>query len=256
MAGVTEPDSGLVFYELSHVWGHGAPTLPGYEDVRIHRATQHAKNGVMAQRLRMIMHSGTHVNAPRHLIQRGAGVGEIADGSLLRFRRRPVDPEERMAACHGRRSRGGDACDRAGGHRRHRHRLASQIQRQHRIFRPFAGPRPGGRALARRRSASICVAVDTPQVDHPLATSLGPHRNGPQMKRLAKSYEKQNGALGHRRFPGLERRPPRAARRGHSDDRERRRRCRRSPRQALHVSGLSVELVRGRRLPGALRRHS
>ena len=30
------------------------------------------------------------------------------------------------------------------------------------------------------------VAVDTPQVDHPLATSLGPHRNGPQMKRLPK----------------------------------------------------------------------
>ena len=99
------PDSGLVFYELSHVWGHGAPTLPGYEDVRIHRATQHAKNGVMAQRLRMIMHSGTHVNAPRHLIQRGAGVGEIPLERFFGSGVVVVDPEGRMATCHDVRSR-------------------------------------------------------------------------------------------------------------------------------------------------------
>ena len=37
------------------------------------------------------------------------------------------------------------------------------------------------------------VAVDTPHVDHPLATSMGPHRGGPQMKRLAGEYTKATG---------------------------------------------------------------
>ena len=37
------------------------------------------------------------------------------------------------------------------------------------------------------------VGVDTPQVDHPLATSLGPHRGGPTMSRLAGAYKKATG---------------------------------------------------------------
>jgi kynurenine formamidase len=37
------------------------------------------------------------------------------------------------------------------------------------------------------------VAVDTQQVDHPLATSLGPHRGGPTMRRLAKEYSQATG---------------------------------------------------------------
>ena len=61
MPGVTEPETGLVFYELSHEWGHGVPTLPGYEEVKLYRSSTHAKNGVMATRIRMVMHSGTHV---------------------------------------------------------------------------------------------------------------------------------------------------------------------------------------------------
>ncbi|MEJ2040811.1 MAG: cyclase family protein, partial [Desulfosarcinaceae bacterium] len=37
------------------------------------------------------------------------------------------------------------------------------------------------------------VAVDTPQVDHPLATSLGPHRGGPLMNRLVDAYKAATG---------------------------------------------------------------
>jgi kynurenine formamidase len=37
------------------------------------------------------------------------------------------------------------------------------------------------------------VAVDTQQVDHPMATSLGPHRGGPTMKRLAGDYQRATG---------------------------------------------------------------
>lgn len=200
MAGVTAPDSGLVFYELSHVWGHGAPTLPGYEDVRIHRATQHAKNGVMAQRLRMIMHSGTHVNAPRHLIQRGAGVGEIAldryfgSGVVLSIPKGEwqlvtvadleaatpaIEPEDIVVIVTGWHHKYSDSIEYFG----HSPGLAPQAARW----------------LAEKRINLL--AVDTPQVDHPLATSLGPHRNGPQMKRLAKSYESKTGRSATADFP-------------------------------------------------------
>ena len=37
------------------------------------------------------------------------------------------------------------------------------------------------------------VGVDTPQVDHPLATSLGPNRGGPTMNRLTQKYIDETG---------------------------------------------------------------
>jgi len=36
-------------------------------------------------------------------------------------------------------------------------------------------------------------AIDTPQVDHPLATSLAEHRGGPIMNRLAGKYRSETG---------------------------------------------------------------
>jgi kynurenine formamidase len=45
------------------------------------------------------------------------------------------------------------------------------------------------------------VGIDTAAVDHPLATSLGLHRNGPQMKRLPKFYEAQTGRSAKADFP-------------------------------------------------------
>jgi kynurenine formamidase len=45
------------------------------------------------------------------------------------------------------------------------------------------------------------VAVDTPQVDHPLATSLGPHRGGPLMNRLVDSYQKATGLNPQKEHP-------------------------------------------------------
>ena len=77
MEKVVDPHSGLQFFELSHVWGHGTPSMPGHEDVSLKRGVKHAEHGVMTHRIRMVMHSGTHLNSPIHLIQGGVGVGEI-----------------------------------------------------------------------------------------------------------------------------------------------------------------------------------
>src|SRR5207247_2401110 len=75
---VIEPETGLAFVELSHEWGLHTPVFPGFKDIVIQRVATHAQHGVMSQRVVTVMHHGTHVNAPLHLIQGGAGVGELA----------------------------------------------------------------------------------------------------------------------------------------------------------------------------------
>ena len=34
---VTEPDTGLIFVELSHEWGHYTPPTPGFRDIQVYR---------------------------------------------------------------------------------------------------------------------------------------------------------------------------------------------------------------------------
>ena len=77
MTVVKDPYSGLQMVELSHVWGHGAPSLPGNDDVVMYRSVKHGQHGVMTHRLKMVMHTGTHMNTPIHLIQGGAGAADI-----------------------------------------------------------------------------------------------------------------------------------------------------------------------------------
>jgi kynurenine formamidase len=45
------------------------------------------------------------------------------------------------------------------------------------------------------------VGVDMATVDHPLATSLGPQRNGPQIKDLPKQYKDATGREAKKDFP-------------------------------------------------------
>jgi kynurenine formamidase len=189
MPAVVDPTSGLLFYELSHEWGHGAPTLPGYDDVKMYRSSPHAKNGVMAHRIRMVMHSGTHLNAPRHLIAKGQAVGEIALEKLFgsgvvvsipKNKWESITPADLEAAAPA--IEMDDIVVICTGWHRH---YSDSIE--------YFGHSPGlsksaAEWLAKKRIKLL--AVDTPQVDHPLATSLGPHRNGPQIKRLPKDYEK------------------------------------------------------------------
>jgi kynurenine formamidase len=154
----------------------------------------------MATRIRMVMHSGTHVNAPLHLIQRGAGVGAIAldrffgSGVVVSI---PKQQWERVTAA--------DLDSTAptienddivvivtGWHRRYSDSI------------DYFGNSPG---LSKEAAQWLVdkrvklVAVDTPQVDHPLATSLGLQRNGPQMRRLAKAYQTVTGRDPKGEFP-------------------------------------------------------
>jgi kynurenine formamidase len=188
---VVEPTTGLVFVELSHEWGTHTPVFPGYPDIVIHRLATHAMHGVMSQQVKTVMHNGTHVNAPIHLVQGGAGVGELAldrffgTGVVLAVPKgeweliEPVDLERA-----GEVGAGDMVIINTGWH----HRYADSMD--------YFGHGPGLSKSAAEwlveREVKL-VGIDTATIDHPMATSLAGHRGGPIIKELPRQYRAKTG---------------------------------------------------------------
>ena len=192
MTMVTDPYSGLQLVELSHAWGHGVPSYPGQDDVKMFRGVKHAQHGVLAWKINTVMHTGTHMNAPIHLVQKAADLAGVpadrlfGNGVVLNIPKTSYDAitaKDLEAAAPGV-EQGDVVVIRTGWHHHYSDALA------------YYGESPGlTRDAAQWLVDRQCrmVAVDTPQVDHPLATSLGPHRGGPLMKRLAAAYTAATG---------------------------------------------------------------
>jgi kynurenine formamidase len=200
MPALTEPATGLQFYELSHEFGHGAPAWPTDQDVQITRGVNHATHGVMAQRLIMHMHFGTHLNAPIHLIQSGDFVGDLpldmffGNGVVLSI---PKDKWELvtaadLAAATPKVEAGDIVIINTGWHKRY------SDSQEYFGLAPGLAPDAADWLIARKVKL---VGVDTAAVDHPMATSLAAHRNGPQMKRLPARYKKETGRDPKADFP-------------------------------------------------------
>jgi len=196
----SDPATGLQFVELSHEWGHGTPSMPGDDDVILYRSVKHAQHGVMAHRIRMVMHSGTHMNAPIHLIQKGIGIGEVpldqlfGNGVVLSIPKgqwelvEPADLENATPNIQ----EGDFVVIVTGWHENYSDALE------------YFGDAPGlSKAAADWLIAKKVklVAMDTPQIDHPLATSLAEHRGGPLMNRLAGKYRSETGRDPKADFP-------------------------------------------------------
>jgi kynurenine formamidase len=189
MAKVVDPNTGLEFYELSHRWGMYTPIHPGYEEIKLERITHHAKQGVMTHKIVTIFHTSTHVNAPIHLVPEATAVGNIpldrffGTGVVVAIPKRKwqlVEPAELEQAKPE--IRAGDiVLINTGWHRKYSD------------SKEYFGYAPGLSKKAAEwlvRKKVKLVGIDTACVDHPLATSLGPHRNGPQIKYLLPEYKK------------------------------------------------------------------
>lgn len=192
MPFVTDPYSGLKLLELSHVWGHGVPSYPGQADVKMHRAVKFAEHGVLAWKCNTVLHTGTHMNAPINLIQKGADLSEISvarffgNGVVLNIPKESygVITAADLESAGPKVQRGDIVVIVTGWH----HKYSDSLE--------YFGESPGlGKDAARWLVDRACrlVAVDTQQIDHPLATSLGLHRGGPTMKRLPAEYEQATG---------------------------------------------------------------
>jgi kynurenine formamidase len=200
MACVTDPVTGLEYYELSHPWGMYTPIFPGYEEIKFERITYHAKHGVMTHKFITTFHTSTHVNAPIHLIPRAAAVGDIpletffGTGVVLSIPKNkwetiePTDLEKATPKIE----KGDIVLINTGWHRKY-----SDSQE-------YFGHAPGLSKKAAEwlvKKGVKLVGVDTACVDHPLATSLGPHRNGPQIKYLLPEYKAATGREAIQDFP-------------------------------------------------------
>jgi kynurenine formamidase len=195
-----EPGTGLRFVELSHPWGHGIPVWPGDADVKIERAVNHAKDGVMSQKLTANMHCSTHMNAPIHLIQGGAYVGQLpidrlfGNGVILSVPKTHweyVTADDLAAAT---------PCVQPGD-------IVLIVTGWHAKYsdsQEYFGEAPGLSMDAADwlvAQGVHLVGVDMPAIDHPLATSLGLHRNGPLMRRLPQKYRRERGCSPKQAFP-------------------------------------------------------
>jgi kynurenine formamidase len=200
MPAVIDPVTGLELYELSHRWGMYTPIFPGYEEIKLERITHHAKQGVMTHKITTIFHTSTHLNAPIHLVPGAAAVGDLelqkffGTGVVLSLPKKkwgliePSDLERAKPAIKA----GDIVLINTGWHRKYAD------------SKEYFGYAPGlskhaAEWLAKKRVK--LVGIDTACIDHPLATSLGPHRNGPQIKYLLPEYKEATGREAIKDFP-------------------------------------------------------
>ncbi|MEE4358782.1 MAG: cyclase family protein [Desulfococcaceae bacterium] len=192
MTIVTDPYTGLELVELSHVWGHGVPSYPGQTDVKMFRAVKHSQHGVLAWKINTSMHTGTHMNAPIHLIQKGADLSEVPEdrlfgnGVILSIPKGSYETvtAKDIEAATPKVQKDDIVVIVTGWH----HKYSDSLE--------YFGESPGlGKDAAEWLVAKgvKMVMMDTQQIDHPLATNLGPHRGGPAMRRLAGEYQKATG---------------------------------------------------------------
>jgi kynurenine formamidase len=192
MSITTDPYSGFQLVELSHEWGLGAPSYPGTAELKMVRAVKHAQHGVLAWRISTSMHTGTHMNAPIHMIQKGADLAAIppdrlfGNGVVLSIPKGSYETitAKDLEAAKPQVKKGDIVVIVTGWH----HKYSDALE--------YYGESPG----LTKDAAEWLVAkdvkmvmVDTQQIDHPLATTLGPHRGGPHMKRLAGEYQAATG---------------------------------------------------------------
>ncbi|MFQ5878736.1 MAG: cyclase family protein [Dehalococcoidia bacterium] len=192
MASSVDSATGLEFYDLSHPWGHGVPNWPYFEDVKIERLHYHAKSGVLTQRITTVMHSTTHIDAPAHVIENtpfidelplekffGAGVAV----SIPKKKWEVITPED-LDNARPRIQKGDIVVINTGWH----HKFGDNSE--------YYAYSPGLYKVAGEWLADKgvkMVGVDQQALDHPLATAIGPHRNGPLLPHLNDEYKAQYG---------------------------------------------------------------
>jgi kynurenine formamidase len=192
MPAVVDPNNGLMLYELSNPWGYNIPVWPAYDDVKLERISRHGKHGVMTQKFTTVFHVSTHVNAPLHLVPGAQGVGQIpmekffGTGVIVGIPKGKwelVTDKDLEAATPD--ILPGDIVI-----------ICTGWHRQYSDSKEYFGHAPG---LAKSAAAWLVkkgvksVGIDTADIDHPCATSLVNHREGPIVKYLMQEYKKETG---------------------------------------------------------------
>jgi kynurenine formamidase len=191
-----ENESRLEFYDLSHPWGHNTPCWPYFEDVKIERLHGMAKSRVLTQKITTVMHSGTHIDAPAHVVEGTPFLDEIplsaffGTGVVVSIPKKKwevVTPEDLEAATPE--IRAGDiVIVNTGWH--HYYGDSAQYYAYSPGFYKEAGEWFAAKGVK-------AVGTDTQALDHPLATAIGPHgpaeATGGLLPWAVREYEEETG---------------------------------------------------------------
>ncbi|GAB2471052.1 cyclase family protein [Jatrophihabitans fulvus] len=202
-------EAGLQFFDLSHPWGHGVPAWPYFEDVKIERLHGMAKSRVLTQKITTVMHSGTHIDAPGHVIEGTPLLHEIplanffGTGVVLDIPKKKwgvVTPDDLEAASERTPVREGDiVIVNTGWH----HTYADSAE--YYAYSPGFYKEAGEWFAAKGLKA---VGTDTQALDHPLATAIGPHgpaaESGGLLPWACAEYEAETGRSVLQDFPEWE----------------------------------------------------
>jgi kynurenine formamidase len=184
---------GLEFYNLSHRFGYQSPNWPYFEDVKIERIHYHAKSGVLSQRITTSMHNTTHIDAPAHVVQGTPFIDEVplphffGSGIVVSI---PKKKWEQITY---------DDLEKAAGKVVRPRDVVIVNTGWHKLYEDsedYFCRAPGFVSSAGEWFVEKKVKVvghDTQANDHPLATAIGPQRNGPLHPHLADEYKKWSG---------------------------------------------------------------
>lgn len=200
-------ESTLEFYDLSRPWGHGAPAWPYFEDVQIERLHGMAKSRVLTQKITTVMHSGTHIDAPAHVVEGTPFLDEIPLSaffgtgvvvSIPKGKWGMVTAEDLQNATPD--IRPGDiVVVNTGWH----HKYADSAE--YYAYSPGFDKKAGEWFAAKGVKA---VGTDTQALDHPLATAIAPHgpaeAQGGLLPWAVREYEAQTGRKVLDDFPDWE----------------------------------------------------
>ena len=184
---------GIEFYNLSHRFGFQSPNWPYFQDVHIERIHYMAKSGVLSQRITTSMHNTTHIDAPAHVVEDTPFIDEVplphffGSGIVVSIPKKLWEPITY------------DDLEKAAGHAVRPHDVVIVNTGWHHKYRdseeyfckcPGFVPSAGDWFVEKKVKV---VGHDTQANDHPLATAIGPYRNGPLHPHLAEEFKKWSG---------------------------------------------------------------
>jgi kynurenine formamidase len=183
---------GLEFYNLSHPWGFQVPNWPYFTDVQIERLHYMAKSGVLTQKFTTTMHSSTHIDAPAHVVQGTPFIEEVPLPHFFGSGIVVAIPKEKwesityddLEKAAGKVVRPGDVVIvNTGWHKKYE-------DGDYFAYCPGFVKSAGDWFVEKKVKV---VGHDTQANDHPLATAIGPQRNGPLLPHLAAEYKEWSG---------------------------------------------------------------
>ena len=192
MARVKSSTDCLEFYELSHVCGHGMPEWPSNPNYNIRTRQMHSKDGVLVQEFHGIMHRGTHMDAPIHVME---NTPFITDYDIWRFfgsgvavsipkGKWEVITAEDLEAAEPRIETNDIVMINTGSHR--------NWGDNDDYFAYSPGLYKEAAEWLVEKQVKL-VGVDVQALDHPLGTFLGPHGPGPAQPHLNDEYKALSG---------------------------------------------------------------